>query len=281
MNIRKTRWLIFMTMIAGIITMAGCQGVVSENGDDTGNGDSGNGVSEENGETDLGPGSDGGPAAVNLNSAGNYVILAKSAITTTGTTAITGDLGISPESLSDTEGFSPTLDIDGTFATSSYVTGKIYAAGMTEPTPTELTAAIGDMQSAYTTVAGLSDPDVNNLGSGEIGGLTIEPGLYKWGTGVAISTDVTLHGSSTATWIFQIAEDLTVANGVQVTLAGGALAENIVWQVGTNAAIGTTAAFAGTLMTGSDISLNTGASVNGRLFAQTAVTLDANAVTQP
>jgi hypothetical protein len=253
--------------VAGILAIAGCS--------DAGAGGGGGGGG------DLGAGPDGGPTAVSLGSAANYVILAESAITTTGTTAITGDLGISPSALSDTGGFSPTVDGTGTFATSSYVTGKIYASDMTSPTPTELTTAIGDMGTAYSTAAGLGSPDGLNLGSGEIGGLTIEPGLYKWGTGVGISTDVTLWGSSTATWIFQIAGDLTIANGVHVTLAGGALPANILWQVGSNASIGTTAMFAGTLMAGTDIALNTGATVNGRLLAQTAVTLDANAVTEP
>jgi hypothetical protein len=107
------------------------------------------------------------------------------------------------------------------------------------------------------------------------------PGLYKWGTGVSITTDITLWGSDTATWVFQVAEGLVLANGARITLAGGALAENIVWQIGSNASLGTTSHFEGTLLTSTNIPVNTGATVNGRLLAQTAVTLAANSVTKP
>ena len=232
---------------------------------------------------DLGPGPDGGPDVVSLGSAGNYVILAKTGVSTTGTTAITGDVGVSPAGYTELTGFSLTPgDNSGVFSTSTYVTGKLYASNYAVPTPSNLTAAIGDMETAYTTAAGLTVPAATTeLGSGEIGGMTIEPGLYKWGTGVGITTDVTLWGSDTARWVFQIAQDLTVASGARVTLAGGALPENILWQVGSNAMLGTTSVFTGTLMTGTDIAVRTGAAVNGRLFAKTAVTLDANAVTQP
>lgn len=261
MSFKKTRVMVLIAAVSGILALAGCN--------------------SNSGLDDLGPGPDGGPAPISLGAAGDFVILAKTSITTTGTTAITGDVGLSPSALSDTGGFSATLDISGTYATSEYVTGNIYAADMIAPTSTNLTAAIGAMDLAYTNAAGLVTPDEIDLGAGEIGGLTLEPGLYKWGSGVGISTDVALWGSDTATWVFQISGDLTVANGVQVILAGGALAENILWQVGSNASIGTTAKFVGTLMTGSDIAVNTGASVNGKLMAKTAVTLDANAVTQP
>lgn len=261
MGFKTIRVLIVVAAVAGILATAGCN--------------------NNSGLDNLGPGPDGGPSSVSLGAAGDFVILAKTAITTTGTTAITGDIGISPAAREYITGFSETLDLGGTFATSDFVTGKIYAADMTEPTPANLIAAIGAMDTAYTTAAGLMNPDETELGAGELGGLTLEPGLYKWGTGVSINTDVTLWGSDTAVWIFQIAEDLAVANGVQVTLAGGALAENILWQVGSSATLGTTAKFAGTLMTSTDIAVNTGASVNGRLLAKTAVTLQANAVTQP
>jgi len=229
----------------------------------------------------LGAGSSGGPAPVELGTAANYVILAKSGVSTTGTTMVTGDIGLSPASRTELTGFSETMDGTNVFSTSDYVTGKLYAADYEDPTPANLTQAISDMETAYTTAAGLSNPDFTNLGAGEIGGLTLEPGLYKWGTGVSITTDVTLWGSDTATWVFQIAEELVVANGAQVTLAGGALAENIVWQVGSHASLGTTSHFEGTLLTSTNIPVNTGASVNGRLLAQTAVTLDANDVTEP
>ncbi|MGM0431436.1 MAG: ice-binding family protein [Spirochaetota bacterium] len=229
----------------------------------------------------LGSGPDGGPGSVDLGTAANYAILAKSGVSTTGTTSVIGDIGLSPEGSTSLTGFSVTMDSSGEYSTSSYVTGKLYAADYTAPTPSILTTAVSDMENAYTTAAGLSSPDYTDLGAGEIGGKTLEPGLYKWGTGVSITTDVVIWGSDTATWVFQIAEDLVVANGVKVSLAGGARAENIVWQVGSQASLGTTSQFAGTLLTKTNIPVLNGASVNGRLLSQTAVTLDANAITGP
>jgi hypothetical protein len=136
------------------------------------------------------------------------------------------------------------------------------------------------METAYTAAAGR--PGGPALGaSGEIGSLTIAPGTYTFPTGVGINSNVTLSGSATDVWIFQISGDLTQANGTQINLAGGALPKNIFWQTAGVAAIGTTALFQGILMSQTSISVNTGATVNGRLLAQTAVTLNGNAVTQP
>ena len=221
------------------------------------------------------------PAAVSLGTAGNYVILAKSAVSTTGTTAVTGHIGVSPAAQSFITGFSETLDATNTFATSGIVTGRLYAADMTSPTPSTLTTAVGDMETAYTDAAGRVTPDFLNMGAGDISGLTLIPGLYKWGTGVLITSDVTLAGSDSDVWIFQIAEDLKVSNGVMVTLSGGALPENIFWQVAGQTSLGTTASFKGVILCQTQIVLQTGAVLNGRALAQTAVTLDANVVTQP
>jgi hypothetical protein len=119
------------------------------------------------------------------------------------------------------------------------------------------------------------------LGAGEIGGLTLVPGLYKWSSGVSIATDVTLSGGPNDVWIFQIASTLKQASATRITLAGGAQAKNIFWEAGGVVAIGTTAHFEGVLLAKTLIAVKTGASVNGRLMAQTAVTLEQNAVTQP
>jgi hypothetical protein len=223
-------------------------------------------------------------APVNLGTAGNYVILAKTAVSTTGTTAITGHIGISPAARSYITGFSDTLFSDGTYSTSPLVTGRIYASNMTTPTPSNLTTAVSNMETAYTDAAGRTLPDFTELGAGDVSGMTLTPGLYKWGTGLLITNaGVTISGSATDIWIFQIAGDLTLNNGAIVTLAGGALAKNIFWQVagGTGVTLGTTAQFKGVALAQKAIAVNTGATVNGRLLAQTAVTLDANAVTQP
>jgi hypothetical protein len=222
-------------------------------------------------------------APVNLGTAGNYVILAKTAVSTTGTTAITGHIGISPAARSYITGFSDTLFSDGTYSTSPLVTGRIYASNMTTPTPSNLTTAVSNMETAYTDAAGRTLPDFTELDAGIMNGQTLTPGLYKWGTGVSITNVVTISGSATDVWIFQIAGNLTVANAAIVTLEGGALAKNIFWQVagGTGVTLGTTAQFKGVALAQKGIVVNNGATVNGRLLAQTAVTLDANAVTQP
>jgi hypothetical protein len=137
------------------------------------------------------------------------------------------------------------------------------------------------MQTAYTNAAGRTNPNFVNLGAGQIGGLTLVPGLYKWTTGVLISTDVTLSGGANDVWIFQIAGTLIQASATKMILAGGARSKNIFWQASGGVAIGTTAHAEGVILGKTLIALKTGASANGRLLAQTAVTLQQNAVTQP
>jgi len=220
------------------------------------------------------------PTPVNLGTSGNYVILAKAGITNVPTSAVTGDIGVSPITSTAITGFDLTLPAGGASATSAQVTGKVFASDFAAPTPVNLTTAVSDMQTAYTDAAGRA-ADVTELGAGDISGLTLVPGVYKWGTGVSINTDVTLSGSTTDVWIFQIAGGLTQAAATRVNLIGGALAKNVFWQVFGAVDIGTTAHVEGVILSQTSIVLRTGASVNGRLLAQTAVTLDTNAVTQP
>ncbi len=223
-----------------------------------------------------------GPAPVKLGSAGNFMILAKTGISTTGTTAIVGDIGVSPIDATAITGFSLIADSTNTFSTSTLVTGKVYAANYAVPTPTTMTTAVSNMETAFTDAAGRATPDATELGAGNISGLTLVPGLYKWGTGVLVSsTGVTLTGGPNDVWIFQIDKDLTVSNSAIVTLSGGAQAKNIFWQVGGKATLGTAADFKGNLLSQTLISLSTGAVTTGRLLAQTAVTLDAARVTKP
>ena len=223
-----------------------------------------------------------GRAAVNLGSAGNFVALAKTGISTTGLTAIVGDIGVSPAAASFITGFGLIADATNVFASSSLVTGKVYASNYAVPSPGNMTTAIADMQTAFTDAAGRTLPDFTELGAGNISGLTLAPGLYKWGTGVLVtSTGVTLSGGPNDVWIFQVAQDLTISNSAMVTLAGGAQAKNVFWQVSGKATLGTAANFKGNLMSQTLISLGTGAVVTGRLMAQTAITLDAARLTAP
>jgi hypothetical protein len=216
-----------------------------------------------------------GPVPVNLYKAGTFAILTKTGITDVYASAVNGDVGTSP------------ITGAALLLTCGEVAGKVYTVDAAGPLPctvtdaTLLTAAIGDMGFAYDDAAGRQSPDFIELGAGEIGGLTLAPGLYKWATGLAISTDVTLSGGPNAVWIFQVAGTMNQANATRVTLAGGALAKNIFWQVAGAVTIGTTAHFEGIILAKTLIAVNTGASVNGRLLAQTAVTLQMNAVTQP
>lgn len=265
---KRTRTILSVAAIVAALAIAGCPVPTYQGGGATGTAS--------------------GPALVDLNSSagvnsGTFAILAKTAITTTGATEITGDIGLSPAAASDLEGFGPTLDSSGTFATSSLVTGKIYAADMVSPTPANLTTAISDMYNAYVDAAGRAIPDHTELYAGDISGKTLPPGLYKWGTGVLVNSNVTLSGGADDTWIFQIAQNLTFGPGASVILSGGALAEHIIWQVGggTGVTLNTTSHLEGIVLAAKAITLKDNATVNGRLFAQSAVTLQANNVTAP
>jgi hypothetical protein len=219
-------------------------------------------------------------AAVSLGLAGGYAILAKSGIATVPTSSVTGDLGVSPAAGTSITGFSLTADATNVFSTSPQVTGRIYAADDAVPTPADLTTAIGDMQLAFTDAAGRA-AGVTELGAGNIGGMTLTARVYKWSSGLLVPTDVTLAGAATDRWIFQIAGDLTVATGVKIRLDGGALAKNIVWQVAGAVDLEATAHGEGVFLSQTSITLRTGASVNGRLMAQTAVNIDGSRVLAP
>ena len=209
------------------------------------------------------------------------MILSKSGISTTGTTSITGNIGVSPISSTAITGFGLVMDPSNQFATSSLVTGRAYASDYAHPTPIMMTTAVSDMETAYTDAAGRTNPTATELGAGNIGGMTLTPGLYKWGTGLTIPTDVTLNceGNANAVFIFQVAQTLDISSGKQVILNGGCQANNIFWQVAGQATLGTTSIFNGNILGQTAIVLNNGATLNGRALAQTAVTLDANAVT--
>ena len=220
-------------------------------------------------------------ATVPLGFAANYSILSKAGISTTGTTAIVGPIGVSPIAGTAITGFSLTMHSSNRYSTSPRVVGGVYAASYAAPTPAWLTSAVGDMQTAYTNAAGRMNPNEINMGAGNIGGLIIGPGLYKWNTNVLVPADVVLWGNKNAVWIFQIAGTLNVASGKKILLTGGAQPRNVFWQVAGATTIGTTAVFAGTILGKTSIVFKTGATLNGRALAQTAVTLDANAIQRP
>jgi hypothetical protein len=217
-----------------------------------------------------------GQTPVPLGTAAPFAILTKSGITDVFPSVINGDVGASP--------------ITGAaihLKCSEIKTGTVYSVNAAGPLPCRvtdpslLTKAVGDMEIAYTNAAGRTHPNFLNLGAGNIGGLTLVPGLYKWTTGVLIPKTVTLSGGVDAVWIFQIAGTLTQANATSVILKGGARARNVFWQTSGAVAIGTTAHFTGVILAKTMIAVKTGASANGRLLAQTAVSLEQNTVTRP
>lgn len=217
---------------------------------------------------------------VNLGSTDNFVVLAGSLISNVPASSVTGDIGLSPAAGSGITGFGA-LEI----------TGKMYTVDATGPAGATisavlLTAAKGDLTIAYNDAAGRVPVPTGtflNPGTGNIGGLTLVPGLYKFTSTAAITgSDVTLSGTATDVWIFQIAAALNVGTGIKVILAGGAKAGNIFWQVGTSATLGTTSVFKGTILAAQSISLGTGASLEGRALASNAaVTLASNVITKP
>jgi len=226
------------------------------------------------------------PTTVDLGLSGNYVILSKAGISTTGTTSITGNMGVSPiTSTAITGDWALNLPAGGTFSTSIRVTGNVYASDYATPTPANLSTAVSNMETAFTTANGLVVPaPVNEYMAGNLNGQTLSAGIYKWSTGVVITNGIVLDGGgdNCSTFIFQIAQDLTVANGAIITLQNGAQAKNIFWVVaGSKAELGTTVDFSGNILCQTLISLNTGAVVHGRLLAQTAVTLNASTVILP
>jgi len=221
-------------------------------------------------------------AVVDLGTAGDFVLLAKAGISATVGTTVTGDMGVSPVALTGVTGFDMTLDASGTFATSEMVTGKIYAANLTPPTPEKMTTAISDMETAYTDAAGRSMPNATELADGNLGGLVLAPGLYTWSTGVFVGgANVTLTGNATDVWILQVAEDLVLANGLAVALGGDAQAQNVFWQVGGQVTLGTTSVFNGTILGKTAIVMETDATLYGLGLAQTDITLDAATVAKP
>lgn len=215
-------------------------------------------------------------AVVDLGAAGNYVILAKTAINNNATSAVTGHLGLSPAATSYITGFA-LVNATG-YATSSQVTGNLYAADMADPTPITLTTSVNNMITAYNDAAGRPSPDFTELATGSIGGKTLTAGLYKWTNSVSMATNVTISGSSTDVWIFQIAGNMTMASAVRITLTGGALAKNIFWQVAGSTTLGTTSHIEGNILCMTGITFQTAASMTGRALAQTAVVLDGNVI---
>jgi len=274
-----------LTMLPFALLLAAACG---DSGGDGSNPDAGDGADAEPNNP---PNPNGlGPAPVDLGAttdpaaAGSYVLLAKTGITNvTGSSITGGHLGVSPAAASFITGFSLVADPTNVYSTSASVVppGKIYASDYAVPTPSNLTTAVLDMEAAFSDAASRTNPDFLNLASGEIGGETLVPGLYRWGTGVTIPTDVTIAGGADDVWIFQISNDLDLSTATSVILSGGAQAKNIFWQVSGETTIHADAHFEGIILSQTGITLQTTASLHGRALAQTLIAIDDNAITAP
>src|SRR5450830_641878 len=222
-----------------------------------------------------------GPAVVDLGTASNFVILAETGISTSGATSITGNIGVNPISGTGLTGFSETMDASNIFSTSTYVVapGKLYAATYAVPTPATVGQAVYDMQVAYTAAANAATPTpIVGVGAGNIGGSIFIPGIYKWTSNVTIPNDITLSGGPDDVFIFQIDGTLDISVDKKIILTGGAQAKNIFWQVADVVNLLAGSHFEGNILAQTNIALENGASINGRLLAQSAVTLLGNAV---
>jgi hypothetical protein len=233
---------------------------------------------------------------VEIMSAGNYTILTKTGISTVPTSAITGDIAVSPIAGEAMTGFSFSPGVNGEYKQSSQLSGKAFAANYATPTPSHLTTAVGDMETAYTNAAGRTNSNASRINmnggilGGSFGGATapLTPGVYTFGSGVSIAGTIYFNGTGpdqgqgdTDVFIIQMTGNLLQAANTQVLLTGGALAKSIFWQISGNVAVGAGAHLEGILLVKTDVTFLTGSSLNGRVLAQTACTLQMATITQP
>jgi len=216
-----------------------------------------------------------GPALPSLGAAATYRILSESGISDTSGSEVTGSMAVSPIAHTAITGFSLTEDVSDEFYTAPNVTGSIYAADNSAPTPANLTTAVNNMTTAYTNAQGLTMPTATNPGAGALGGLTLAPGLYKLTVPTSITGTLTLNGGVNDTWLFQISGTLNLATSAQIVMTGGAQASNVMWAVSGAVTSGVSSVFRGTILGATNIAMQTTSTYHGTgMYAQTAVTLD-------
>jgi hypothetical protein len=217
-----------------------------------------------------------------LGTAGDYVIIAKAGISTVPASSdITGDIAVSPIAATGMTGFDLTMDSSNEFSTSTQITGRAYAANYGSPTPSKLTTAIGDMETAYTDAASRPVVAANlNRNDGLIGGETFTAGVYKWGSDIYFDSDIYITGGPTDIFIFQCTGNIVAGSGARVDVTG-ALASNIVWQTAGFVTAERDAHIEGIFLVKTKVVFDYGSSLKGRILAQTATTLDTNIIEQP
>lgn len=204
---------------------------------------------------------------VDLGTAGTFVVLGGASVTNTGPSVLNGDLGVSPGT--SLTGFGSPAVVNGAIHNNDGVASQAQL----------------DLATAYDVAAGQPVPPANDLTGTDLGNRTLTSGAYRYSSSAQLTGALTLdaEGNPDAEFIFQIGSTLTTASASSVVLINGASPCNVYWQIGSSATLGTTTAFQGNVMTLADISLNDGATVNGRLLARTAgaVTLIDNVLTRP
>jgi hypothetical protein len=219
---------------------------------------------------------------IELGNAKNFVILAKSGISTVPDSTVVGNMGVSPIATTAMTGFGLELDSAGMHATASQVQGNAYGADMAMPTPAVLTQSVLDMQTAYTNASlrTTTDPDRINLKGGSIGGETLTPGVYTFTTAINIMSDIILRGESDDVFIIKTTGVLTLHTSTKVFLDGGVQAKNVFWVVAGNTAIGASSYMQGVILCKTDVVMVTASALTGRILAQTAVALQKAQVTE-
>jgi hypothetical protein len=228
---------------------------------------------------------------VDLGTAEDFVILAKTGITTVPQSDITGDIGVSPIAAEAMTGFSFAKDSGGEFSTSIQISGRAYASDYAVPTPEKLTLAVGDMQTAYTDAAGRPNEDASriNLGGGTLGGAfggpttSLTAGVYTFGSGVIIADTIYFDGEGdpNSVFIIQMTGNLVQYANKDVILVNGALAKNIFWQISGNVEVGAGAHLEGILLVKTEVTFITESSLDGRVLTQTACNLQKAIIDDP
>mmetsp|Transcript_43268 Transcript_43268/g.100255 ORF Transcript_43268/g.100255 Transcript_43268/m.100255 type:complete len:325 (+) Transcript_43268:78-1052(+) len=226
-----------------------------------------------------------------LGTAADFAILTKTGISTVPSSSITGNIGCSPIGDSGLTGFSLVADdaTAGQFSRTTQVTGMAYAANFAVPTPSKLTTAISDLETAYTDAAGrtVSSGANLNVGAGSVAGETFTAGVYTWGSNVNFNSKIYINGSKSDIFIFQMSGNLIVAADAEVVLEGDGTGNgepkngNIVWQVAGHVEVGANAHMEGVILVKTHAAFFTGSSLNGRILSQTAVTLDQAVIVAP
>jgi hypothetical protein len=219
-------------------------------------------------------------APVDLGTAANYAILTKTGISTVPSSVITGDIGVSPAARASMTGFSFIADSTGA-STSSQITGEAFASTDNSPTPSVLTTAVSDMETAYNNTMLRTNTEGWNHKGGLLGGETLTPGVYSFDTNIEIYSDITFSGGADEVFILQTNHSFNLAASTNVILSGGALSKNIFWQVQGAFTVGATAVMHGIILAKTNVAFLTGSSLTGRIFAQTQCALQMATITQP